>query len=72
MAFLGLHWRRALATKLGFLPFLSTPLKTDLMGLEKIQGRRSDGERKGVTFGRRFIAGIRIRIPHGKIKTGKL
>ena len=35
----GRFWQRILATKLGFLSFLTTLLKNDLMVLEKVQGR---------------------------------
>lgn len=62
-----IFWQRTLAIKLGFLLFLTTPLKNDLMELEKIQGRRSD-KGKGVTSRRRYIEEIRI-LMHRKIKT---
>lgn len=41
---------RVLATKLGFLPVLICLLKSDLMGLEKIQGRRMKWWRGGSNF----------------------
>lgn len=68
---MGRFWQRALATKLGFLPFLTTPLKRDLMGLAKIQGRRVSGKGKRAISRRRFSKEIRV-LPNRKIKAERL
>lgn len=60
----GRFWQRILATKLGFLSFLTTFLKNDLMVLEKVQGR-TDWWREGSNFQEEIRGGDKESLTEG-------